>query len=109
MPVTLQTPYTPPAPNFDKVHLEHLVISLEKTNYAKTQISARFCLYALDENNNKIFSDEKWEIFIEDAAAFMLDLAQNGDMRGVQADESIRQLVAFLVETKTNLGVATPQ
>lgn len=45
MPVVLQTPVVPAAPSYDKVHLDHLTITQEQTDYSKVVIQARVRLY----------------------------------------------------------------
>jgi hypothetical protein len=107
MPVILNTPYVPSVPQYDKVHLDHLTIMLEKTDYAKTQIQARVRMYYQGEDGVKHFCPEHKEIFIDDAGAWVLQLAGAGDMRGVEADNHIKAIVALLVETMTNLGTTT--
>ena len=106
MPVILQTPYTPNVPTYDKIHLDHLTVSLEKTNYAKTQIVARLRPYYQDPvTNEKTFSPDTKDVVIEDAEAWAIAMAQtSGDMRGVEAGNHITSIVALLVETSTNLG-----
>lgn len=109
MPVILTTPFVPTAPVYDKVHLDHMTVTLEKTDYAKTQIQARIRLYKQDpETGVKTFSTETHDIFIEDAVVWATDKAmQNGDMRGIDAGNHITSIVALLVEICTNLGGAT--
>jgi hypothetical protein len=107
MPVILNTPIIPAVPEYDKVHLEHLIVTLEKTNYAKTQITAKLRPYYQDSNGNKIFSTDAVDILIEDAEQWITQLALQGDMRGVEANDHIKAIVAFLVETKTNFGTTT--
>jgi hypothetical protein len=107
MPVILNTPYVPSVPQYDKVHLDHLTIMLEKTDYAKTQIQARVRMYYQGEDGVKHYSTEHKEIFIDDAGAWVMQLAMGGDMRGVEADNHIKAIVALLVETMTNLGTTT--
>ena len=104
MPVILNTPYVPEVPQYDKIHLDHLTITLEKTDYAKTQIQARVRMYYQGQDGVKHFSSESKEIFINDAAAWVTQLAMQGDMRGVEADNHIKAIVALLVETQTTLG-----
>ncbi len=104
MPVILTTPYVPTVPQYDKVHLDHLTITLEKTDYAKTQIQARVRMYYQGEDGVKHFCPEHKEIVIDDAQAWVMQLAMQGDMRGVEADTHIKSIVALLVETQTNLG-----
>lgn len=104
MPVLLTNPYVPEVPQYDKIHLDHLTITLEKTDYAKTQIQARIRMYFQGEDGVKHFSSESKEIFIDDAQAWVVQLAMQGDMRGVEADNHIKAIVALLVETQTNLG-----
>jgi hypothetical protein len=104
MPVILNTPYVPTVPQYDKVHLDHLTIMLEKTDYAKTQIQARVRMYYQGEDGVKHFSSEHREIFIDDATSWVTQLAMGGDMRGVEADNHIKAIVALLVETMTDLG-----
>ncbi len=106
MPVVLQTPHVPNAPAYDKVHLDHFTIVLEKTQYAKAQIQARVRLYYVDENGVKVFSDETKEISISDAEAWVLELDSQGNGRGVEAMEHIKAIVALLVETCTPYGAA---
>lgn len=106
MPVVLQTPHVPNVPVYDKVHLDHFTIVLEKTQYAKAQIQARIRLYYVDENGVKIFSDDAREINITDAEAWVLDLHSQGNERGVEAMEHIKAIVALLVETCTPYGAA---
>lgn len=106
MPVVLETPYTPPAPDYDKIHLESLLVLLEQTDYAKTQIQARIRPYYQDETGHKVFSPESRDILVEDAEKWVTELAQQGDMRGVEAGNHIKSIVALLVATKTDLGTA---
>lgn len=107
MPVILNTPYVPTVPQYDKVHLDHLTITLEKTDYAKGQIQARVRMYHQGEDGIKHYSSDHKEIFIDDAAVWVTQLAMEGDMRGVEADNHIKAIVALLVETNTNLGTTT--
>jgi hypothetical protein len=107
MPVVLQTPYTPTVPTYDKIHLDHLTIVLEKTNYSKTSIQARVRPYYQDPvTMEKLFSPDSHEIYIDDADAWAYGLATNGDMRGAEAGGHIKAIVALLVETQTTLGTA---
>jgi hypothetical protein len=108
MAIVLENPFTPPTPVYDKVHLDYLTITLEKTNYSKAQIQARVRLYATDPSTNeKTFSPETRDISIADCEAFAMSLAQSGDMRGASAMNNIKELVAFLVDTSTDLGKTT--
>lgn len=108
MPVVLQTPVVPNAPSFDKIHLDALTIALEKTNYAKTTIQARVRLYYQDPvTGNKTFSSETREIAIDDAEAWAVALAGSNDLRGVQAAQYIKEIVALLVSTHTEFGSST--
>lgn len=108
MPITLTTPYIPAVPQFDKVHLDCLTIALEKTDYAKTNIQARVRLYYQDPISNvKTFSQETREISIPDAEAWAIQLAGQGDMRGVTAAGYIKEIVALLVATQTEFGNST--
>ena len=108
MPVTLNTPYVPPAPTYDKIHLDHLTITLERTDYAKTQIQARVRMYYQDPNTGvKTFSPDTKEVSILDAEQWVTNLAVQGDMRGVQAADAIKQIVALLVAAATDLGDTT--
>lgn len=105
MPVVLQNPYVPAVPTYDKIHLDHITITLEKTQYAKAQIQARVRPYYQDpDTGEKSFSPDAQTIVIDDAEAFAIELAGQGDMRGVDAMNNIKAIVAFLVETKTSLG-----
>jgi hypothetical protein len=109
MPIVLQNPYVPSVPAYDKIHLDHLTIVLEKTNYSKTSIQARIRPYFQDpETGEKSFCPDSKEIYIDDAEAWAIEKAQTtGDMRGVQAGDLIKQIVALLVETQTDLGGVT--
>lgn len=108
MPILLNSPYTPPVPTFDRVHLDSLVIALDKTDYAKTNIQARVRLYYQDPVTNvKTFSTETRDISIPDAELWAIGLAQQGDMRGVSAAGYIKEIVALLVATQTDLGAST--
>lgn len=108
MPITLTVPYVPSVPTFNKVHLDALSIALEKTDYAKTNIQARVRLYYQDPVTNvKTFSTETQEVSIPDAEAWAVSLAQQGDMRGVNAAGYIKEIVALLVATQTTLGAST--
>lgn len=108
MPITLQTPYVPAVPQYDKVHLDHLTITLEKTDYAKTQIQARMRLYYQDPvSGAKTFSTETREIYIPDAEAWAIQLAGSGDNRGLDAAGYIKEIVSLLTATQTNLGDST--
>jgi hypothetical protein len=105
MPVILETPFSPPVPTYDRIHLDHLTLTIEKSSYAKAQIQARVRMYYQHpETNEKFFSQDYKEIFIGDAEAFAMNLAQVGDMRGISAMNNIAELVGILVETQTNLG-----
>lgn len=104
MPVVLQNPYVPAVPSYDKIHLDHLTITLERTDYAKTQIQARVRPYYQDAEGKKTFSPEAQEIFIDDADAWAAQLAGTGDMRGVTAGDHIKAIVGLLVDTRTDLG-----
>jgi len=108
MPVVLNTPVIPAAPSFDRVHLDNLVITLEQTEYAKTNIQARVRLYYQDPVTGvKTFSAEPKEIFIEDAEAWAVGLYQQNDMRGVEAAAKIKDILALLVSTQTPWGATT--
>ena len=110
MPVVLQTPYTPSVPTYDKVHMDHLTITLERTEYAKTRIQARVRPYYQDPvTGKKSFSPEHTEIAIDDAEQWIIGLAQQGDLRGVEAEVHIKSILALLVETCTSLGNANIQ
>lgn len=105
MPIVLNSPYTPVVPSFDKIHLDSLVIALEKTEYAKAQIQARVRLYSQDPVSGiKTFSQEVREISIPDAEAWAISLAQQNDMRGLTAAGHIKEIVALLVATQTEFG-----
>jgi len=105
MPITLNSPYIPNVPQFDKIHLDALTIALEKTNYAKTNIQARIRMYYQDPvTGAKTFSTETREISIPDAEAWAIELAGQADMRGIQAAGYIKEIVALLVSTQTDLG-----
>ncbi len=106
MSINLSVPYVPKVPQFDKIHLDFLNIVIEPTDYAKTSIVGRVRLYALNEQNEKVFSQETWDINVSDAEQFATQLAIQSDMRGVVADQHIKSLVALLVETTTTLGNA---
>lgn len=108
MPVLLTNPYVPPSPSYDKVHLDHMTITLERTNYAKTQIQARVRLYYQDPTTGeKTFSPDTRDVVIDDGEQWATALAMQGDMRGAEAANAIRQIVALLVSTSTGLGNAT--
>jgi hypothetical protein len=107
MPVSLNTLYVPEVPSYDKVHLDHLTITLEKTDYAKTQIQARVRMYYQDNLGRKFFSSEHRDIFIEDAEVWITTLNENGDTRGLEAEAHIKGIVSLLVETQTTLGETT--
>jgi hypothetical protein len=109
MPIVLQNPYTPTVPTYDKIHLDHMTVSLEKTVYAKTQIVARVRPYYQDPvTGEKSFSPDHREIVIDDAEAWAVQKAQTtGDMRGIEAANHIKAIVALLVETSTDLGSTT--
>lgn len=108
MPIILDTPFVPPAPSYDKIHLDHLTITLERTNYAKTQIQARVRLYYQDpDTGDKTFSPDTRDISITDGEQWMMSLAIQGDMRGIEVANAIKQLVALLVATETDLGNAS--
>jgi hypothetical protein len=108
MPVVLTTPYTPTVPTYDKIHLDHITIVLEKNNYAKTSIQARVRPYYQDPNTGeKTFSPDATEIYIDDAVQWAVNLAQVSDMRGIEAEGHIKAIVALLVETETSLGGTT--
>lgn len=108
MPILLNTPYVTPVPTFDRVHLDSLVIALDKTDYAKTSIQARVRLYHQDPITGiKSFSTETRDVSIADAELWAIGLAQTGDMRGVTAAGYIKEIVALLVATQTDLGTST--
>lgn len=108
MPVVLSTPVVPNVPSYDKVHLDSLSITLDRTDYAQTHIQARVRLYYQDPNTLvKTFSLDTYDIVIDDAEAWATALATGGDMRGVDAGTAIRQIVALLVATETTLGNST--
>lgn len=108
MPITLTTPYVPEVPQFDKIHLDCLTIALEKSEYAKTNIQARLRLYYQDPVSGvKTFSTETREISIPDAEAWAIGLAGQGDMRGITAAGYIKEIVALLAGTQTDLGTST--
>lgn len=108
MPIVLQTPYVPSVPTYDKVHLDHLTITLERTVYAKAQIQARIRMYYQDPVTlEKHFSPDSKDIVIGDAEQFAVSLFQNGDTRGIEAMEHVKAIVAFLVETQTEFGATT--
>jgi hypothetical protein len=105
MPIILTNPFVPPAPNYDKVHLDHLTIVQEKTTASKATVQARVRLYHQDANGEKHFAPETRDIAIDDAESFALTLLYaQGDTRGAQAMEHVKALVALLVETGTDLG-----
>lgn len=106
MAITLENPYTPPAPTYDKVHLDHLTITAEQTDYGKVQIQGRVRLYFQDENGVKIFAPDTRDIVVEDAMQLAISLAAGGDNRGVDAVVHITSLVMLLIELKTPLGVS---
>lgn len=105
MPIILETPYTPASPEYNKIHLDHLTITIEKTDYARTQIQARVRPYIQDPITGvKTFSSAATEIVIDDAEAWATELAMAGDMRGAEAANYIKLIVSLLVETKTTFG-----
>ena len=105
MPVVLSAPYVPTVPTYDRIHLDHMTIVLEKTNYAKTSIQARIRPYYQNEAGEKTFCPDSKEIYIDDAEAWAIQKAQStGDMRGVEAANHIKAIVSLLVETQTDLG-----
>lgn len=107
MPVILNSPYVPPTPTYDKIHLDHFTLTRERTDYSKTQIQARIRLYYQDPTTGKKhFSPDTRDIVVEDAEAWVLQLGQAGDLRGIASEEHIKNIVALLVETKTDLGSA---
>lgn len=106
MPVVLENPYTPPTTAYDKIHLESLFVLLEATDYARTQIQARIRPYYRDAEGHKVFSPESRDILVDDAEKWITELAQHGDLRGVEAGNHIKSIVALLVATKTDLGTA---
>lgn len=108
MPVVLNTPVVPQVPSFDKVHLDNLVITLEQTAYAKTNIQARVRLYSQDPTTGvKTFSMEPQDIFIEDAEAWAIGLYQQNDVRGLEAANKIKDILSLLVSTQTPWGAST--
>ena len=108
MPVLLTTPFVPPAPSYDKVHLDHLTVTLERTTYAKTQIQARVRLYYQDPvTGDKTFAPDTRDVSILDGEQWATALAMQGDMRCVEAANAIKQIVALLVATETDLGNTT--
>ena len=107
MSIDLIVPYVQKVPQFDKIHLDFLSIVIEPTEYAKATISGRVRLYSINAQNQKVFSQETWDINVPDAEKFATELAIIGDMRGVTADQHIKSLIALLIETTTSLGNAT--
>lgn len=107
MPVILNSPYVPPAPAYDKIHLDSFTLTRQRTDYSLTQIQARIRLYYQDPaTGKKYFSPDTRDIVIDDAEAWIVQLGQAGDLRGIAAEEHIKNIVALLVETKTDLGTA---
>lgn len=104
MPVKLVTPVQEAAPIFDEIHLENLVISLEQTAYGKAAVKARLRLYRREVDGSKTFDTKFTDITIADAEAWATESALAGDMRGANAVNNIKALVALLVETNTAYG-----
>lgn len=105
MPVILITPVAPPAPVFTAVHLESLIISLERTEYANAAIKARLRLYCQDAQGKKTFDEKFHDIEIADVEKWVTEKAMAGDLRGVAATTNIKEIVAFLSE-EVGLGEA---
>lgn len=108
MPVNLTTPIVPSVPSYDKVHMDNLVISIEKTDYGKITLQARIRLYYQDSITGiKTFSDDFKEIYIEDTQVWITEKAAQGDMRGVEAATKIKEILSLIVATQTNWGNST--
>lgn len=107
MSIDLNTPFVPQVPQFDKIHLDFLNIVIEPTDYAKATISGRVRLYSINAQNQKVFSQETWDINVADAEKYATELAILGDMRGISAIQQITSLVSLLVDTTTTLGNTT--
>lgn len=108
MPVMLNIPVTPPAPVYDKVHMDNLVITSQQTDYAKTSVSARIRLYYQDPVTGiKTFSPEAQDIQIDDAEQWATQLAMQGNMGGVSAAQKIKDILALIVNTCTTYGATT--
>jgi hypothetical protein len=102
--VHLDTPYKPPIPPFDKVHLESMTISLSVDQASVASIYGRLRPYGKTAEGVKVFSDDVIDFNIGNAQEFAATLAMNGDMRGVEADEHLSQLVALIASAATTLG-----
>jgi hypothetical protein len=105
MPVLLVTPVAPPAPVFTGVHLESLMVSLERTEYANAALKARLRLYYLDGKGCKVFDEKFYDVELQDVEKWVTEKAMAGDMRGVAAMTNIKEIVAFLTE-EAGLGAA---
>jgi hypothetical protein len=108
MPITLETPVVLETPIvFEKLHLDELTITLERTQAAKVSLLMRVTPYTII-NGQKVFAESKTlTTSVPDAEQLAATLAAGGDMRGVQAIQQVEELVALLVEATTNLGEAS--
>jgi hypothetical protein len=106
MPVILNTPVERPVPTYDKVHMDSLIISIERTDYAKAALKMRLRLYTGADGGTKEFDTAYKDIEIPDVEKWVMDHIQNGDMRGAAAMQNIKEIVALMVETESPWGNA---
>ena len=106
MPVSLVDPVKPTIPVFDKVHMEGLNISIECTDAAKSALKMRLRLYSVDGKGVKTFDTEFHDVELADVEAWVMGRVANGDTRGAQAMQHIKEIVALIVETESPWGNA---
>jgi hypothetical protein len=76
------------------------------TDAAKSALKMRLRLYSVDDAGVKTFDTEQHDVELADVEAWVVAHVANGDTRGVQAMQHVKEMVALIVETELPWGDA---
>lgn len=106
MPITVSQPVvvTGETITYDKVVIDSLNVSVERSEGMRVVVNLHFRLYGINSQGKKVFEDNQRSITIPDYLAWAAEQAATGDNEANQRVNQANLWVRYLIQKLGNLG-----